>query len=244
MANLGGLLIAAGTAATNPSPNTIILPTTVVAATDIFTSSVAHGYTTGVLVRMEAAAGGTLPTGVSAGTDYYVRYLTDTTFTLHTSEAGAIADTGKVNATNTGTATFGIAPVRMYPLEPTARQASGVPSTAWAGLTAAGTYSPAMLPRNAYHKGINTPILLNFIPSAGEAVTYTVTVWTYNDTHARRTQATHPWSTPIVAGTYDLTGNQLVEIANEGSLLWYVQLSDISSGTVAVYFNNGTAEAF
>jgi hypothetical protein len=243
MANLGGLLIAAGTATTNPNPNNLILPTTVVAGTDVFTSSVAHGYVTGNKVRLGASAGGALPAGISATTDYFLRVISATTFTLHLTEAAAIANAVIVDATDTGTAVFGVNPLLMFPQTPLATKTQQTPSAVWTTLTTAGTYSKAIRPRNSFNSSVNTPILLNFIPSAGLAATYTATVWAYNDTHARRA-LTNPWSTPITSGTFNFTGNQLVELANDGSLLWYVQLSSISSGSVAVYFDNGVAEAF
>lgn len=243
MANLGGLLIAAGTATTNPNPNTLILPTTVVAATDVFTSSVAHGYETGNKVRLGAAAGGALPTGISATTDYYLRVISTTTFTLHPTLADAEANTNIVDATNTGTAVFGINPLLMYPHEPLATKTRQTPSAVWTTLTTAGTYSKALLPRNSFSSSKETPLLLNFIPSAGSAVTYNVTVWGYNDTHARRT-LTASWSTFGTTNTYACTGNTLIELEAPQSILRYIQLDTVSSGSVAIYFDNGTAEAF
>lgn len=71
---------------------------TVVAATDIFTSS-AHGFLTGEIVRLSTS--GTLPAGLSSSVSYYVSKIDTDTFYLYTDNKL----TTKANATDTGTGT-------------------------------------------------------------------------------------------------------------------------------------------
>lgn len=78
---------------------------TAAAATDIITCA-AHGLTTGQPVRVSSTT--TLPAGLSANTTYWVHWLSSSTFTLHTTNAGAVADTGKVDVTDTGTGTHSL----------------------------------------------------------------------------------------------------------------------------------------
>jgi hypothetical protein len=72
---------------------------TVATATDILTTSAAHGYTTGDLVRIE---GPDLPGGLANGNLYYVRVLSATTLTLHTSVDAAAANTSIIDITTVG----------------------------------------------------------------------------------------------------------------------------------------------
>lgn len=55
-----------------------------------------------------ANTGGGLPGGLSAGTTYYVRRVAEEGFTLHTTLAGAYANTGTVNITSAGTGTHAL----------------------------------------------------------------------------------------------------------------------------------------
>lgn len=55
---------------------------------------------------LTVSSGGTLPAGLAADTDYWVRRISATNFTLHTSAADATANTGVVGITDTGTGTF------------------------------------------------------------------------------------------------------------------------------------------
>jgi hypothetical protein len=70
------------------------------ATTDICTAA-AHGYLTGDQVQVASAT--TLPAGLAAATYYYVHVLTANTFKLSTTLAGAVAGTGFVDITDTGT---------------------------------------------------------------------------------------------------------------------------------------------
>ena len=73
---------------------------------DVITTNVAHGFTTGDRVGGAPATSSTMPAGTATGTTYYARVLSTTTFQLHTSQAGANANTGKVNITSVGTGTI------------------------------------------------------------------------------------------------------------------------------------------
>lgn len=51
---------------------------------------------------------GSLPTGLTAGTIYYARSTTLNTFTLHSTKAGALSNTGQVTFTTTGSGTHNV----------------------------------------------------------------------------------------------------------------------------------------
>lgn len=87
-----------------------VLPTraiefTVNAGTDVVTTSVPHGLVEATAVRLVSTH--TLPAPLSAGTTYYVIYISPTTFTLSLTPGGAV-----VNISNTGTGTHGFEVVR------------------------------------------------------------------------------------------------------------------------------------
>jgi flagellar hook-associated protein 2 len=69
-------------------------------STNVITSTESHGYATGDVVTLHTT--GTAPGGVSASTPYYVRALSSTSYSLHTSESGAIANTGMVSLSSAG----------------------------------------------------------------------------------------------------------------------------------------------
>lgn len=85
---------------------------TVANATDIWTVSGGHGFTTGEAVRL-TNAGGALPANASATTTYYVSVIDATTFKLYTSRANAIAAgaTGLLDVSGDGT---GTQTIRLY----------------------------------------------------------------------------------------------------------------------------------
>jgi hypothetical protein len=70
--------------------------------TDII-SSVAHGFSSGAAVRVFPTSGSTIPTGLVAGTLYYLNAASADTFSLHTTRAAAVAGTGKIDITVVGT---------------------------------------------------------------------------------------------------------------------------------------------
>ncbi len=69
--------------------------------TDVVTTGAAHGLLTGQPVQFSTS--GTLPAGLATSTTYYVNVASDTTFTAHTTNAAAVAGTGAVDITDTGT---------------------------------------------------------------------------------------------------------------------------------------------
>lgn len=81
-------------------PSTTSLAVTGVNTSTAVYTTAAHGLTTGDMVVMDAVDP---PLGTVNGYIYYVSVLTSTTFTIHTSEADAIAGTNAVNASDAGT---------------------------------------------------------------------------------------------------------------------------------------------
>lgn len=77
------------------------------AVTDICTKN-SHGYTTGLKVQVSTT--GTLPAGLSAGTDYFVIVGTANTFALSDTLAHALAGTDIINIGDSGTGTHTITP--------------------------------------------------------------------------------------------------------------------------------------
>lgn len=69
-------------------------PSSTDTGTDTLTFGAATGWETGAVVRAASTNG-----GLTGGTDYWYRAATSTTGTLHTTLAGAIANTGKVDLT-------------------------------------------------------------------------------------------------------------------------------------------------
>lgn len=75
--------------------------------TDICTKA-NHGFTTGL--KVQVSTDGTLPNGLSAGTDYFVIKGTNNTFALSDTLAHALAGTDIINITDSGTGTHTITP--------------------------------------------------------------------------------------------------------------------------------------
>lgn len=82
--------------------------------------------------------------------------------------------------------------------------------------------------------GEDRRVTLAFIPSAGEAVTYTVNIW-FHVGNNRWIQATE--NTPSA----DLTGSSIVYVENPDYPI-FVQLSNISSGTINIEVDAATAQ--
>lgn len=76
------------------------------AASNICTKA-SHGYKNGLKVQVSTTT--TLPGGLSAVTDYYVIYLSASTFSLATSAANALAGTA-IDITDAGTGTHTVTP--------------------------------------------------------------------------------------------------------------------------------------
>lgn len=66
----------------------------------------AHGFTTEDDILVHMATGGTIPSGLSSSTRYYVRAVDVDTLTLHPTAADATANTNTVNITDSGTGTL------------------------------------------------------------------------------------------------------------------------------------------
>ncbi len=81
---------------------TFLSSTGVNATTDIITS-VAHGFTSGAAVRVFTFD--TIPTGLTAGTLYYLNAASVDTFSLHATRAAAVAGTSKIDITAVGSGT-------------------------------------------------------------------------------------------------------------------------------------------
>lgn len=78
--------------------------TDVNSGTEIVTVDAAHGYVDGDAVYYQDQ-GGSVTMGLTDGTMYYVNAQSSTTLSFHTTKAAAIADTGKVNLTSSGSET-------------------------------------------------------------------------------------------------------------------------------------------
>lgn len=76
--------------------------TVTIAAPGVVTKA-AHGLTTGEGVALTTT--GALPTGITAGITYYARVLSANTFTLHASEAHALANISPITTTGTQSGT-------------------------------------------------------------------------------------------------------------------------------------------
>ena len=74
-------------------------------STEEFTTSSAHGVTTGdeVMITLDS---GTFPTGITAGTIYFARAVSSTIISLHPTATDATNNTNKINITAAGSGTF------------------------------------------------------------------------------------------------------------------------------------------
>jgi hypothetical protein len=133
-----------------------------------------------------------------------------------------------------GTATTNPAPNGLGTPAP-ATFAHGVytPSAAW--LTQSATYSPALFPNDIRDGSGTKHIELEFVPSVAGA-TYTATIWQWN-------RLASTWVQPKDNASFSLTGSASTYLEDPGLDPWFIQLSSISSGTVAIYFDNGLARA-
>jgi hypothetical protein len=79
---------------------------TVDTGTDIATAGAAHGMITGQSVQFSSTT--TLPSPLAESTTYFVNAINATTFTVHTTNAAAVAGTGDIDFTDTGTGTHSV----------------------------------------------------------------------------------------------------------------------------------------
>jgi len=105
-------------------------------------------------------------------------------------------------------------------------------STAWSTQA-----KKALFPIGADYNQPTTPIKFHVIPSNGEAVTYTITLWFFN-------RVTGTWAKAANSGSCSYTGCVVDYIENPGRDPMYLQLSDISSGTLSIYVDGRLARAF
>lgn len=100
--------------------------------------------------------------------------------------------------------------------------------------TQAATYSNAIIHRGCKDGRGQVSIDLAFSPSGGSAITYTIKVWFYVD-------AEDKWVNPASNGSIDCTGYTATKIEAPGYAPVFLEVDSISSGSVDIYFNNGTA---
>lgn len=109
---------------------------------------------------------------------------------------------------------------------------SVTPTAAW---TAAGY--KALFTDGGGCNGSNqfgAPIFLSFFPSAGDAVTYTVTIWRY-------IRVKDEWVKVAGSDSNNYTGYKSDYISQPGRDPLFIQLSSISSGTIDIYYDRSFA---
>lgn len=79
--------------------------------TEVITTDSTHNFRDGDAV-VYSQNGGSEDVGLTDGTTYYVNNITSTTLSLHTTAAGAIADTSRIDLTGSGSETHLLDPVR------------------------------------------------------------------------------------------------------------------------------------
>jgi hypothetical protein len=89
----------------------------------------------------------------------------------------------------------------------------------------------ALFPTAMLESVLSAPIPVSFIPSVSTA-TYTVTLWRFN-------RVAGVWIQPRDNASQTITGACYTEISDPGKDPLFLQLSAISSGTVAIYYDNG-----
>ena|SRR3982751_6685812 len=99
------------------------------------------------------------------------------------------------------------------------------PSAAWTSQN-----RPALFPNAVWNGEGDKRIYLDFIPSAGSGVTYTVTAWFFNPSSGA-------WVKPYNSPTMDYTGNVRDYIDKPGVDAIFLQIVSISSGTLSIYFS-------
>lgn len=132
-----------------------------------------------------------------------------------------------------GTATTNPAPSTLSPVSPypTPYINRSTVDAAWTAQA-----KPALFPLNSLNGNGQVKIPVAFVASAGAAVTYTVNIWVYCKLSAT-------WIQPKDNASFAVTGSVFTYIDTPGEQAIFLQLSSISSGTVAIYFDNGLARA-
>ena len=97
--------------------------------------------------------------------------------------------------------------------------------------------SKALFPIGADYNQPETAIKFHIIPSAGETTTYTVTLWFFN-------KVSGTWAKSASNNSINYTGSVVDYIDNPGRDPMFLQLSNISAGTLSVYVDGRLARAF
>lgn len=90
----------------NAAPTSSVVANAVNSSTNEVTTATAHNLLTGDPCMLTFDAGGSQPPGSVGTTIYFARAVSTTVATLHTTAAGAAANTGKVAVTGIGTGTI------------------------------------------------------------------------------------------------------------------------------------------
>jgi hypothetical protein len=134
--NYSSAFILASVTVTTPSADTEAAANWNVS--DVVTSTTAHGFTNGL--KGQVTTSSALPTGISGSTDYFVRVLSTTTFSLYDTYAHAIDTantTGKVNITVIGTGNHTFTPTAIA--GGTISLQGSIDGTTWADITSSSS---------------------------------------------------------------------------------------------------------
>lgn len=96
----------------------------------------------------------------------------------------------------------------------------------------------AFFPNSTRSTTLNERDTMEFIivPSGGDAVTYDVTIWYFNN-------VSRTWSKPKDNPTQSYTGTVQDEAAIKSNVPFYFQFSNISAGTLSLYINGNLVKA-
>ncbi len=105
-------------------------------------------------------------------------------------------------------------------------------STAWSTQA-----KKALFPLGADYNLPDTPIKVHFVPSGGSTVSYTLTLWFFN-------RLTNTWAPASNSGSATYQGEAVDYIDNPGRDPIFLQIANLSSGSLSVYFDGRLAGAF
>lgn len=112
---------------------------------------------------------------------------------------------------------------------PTPYIAPQVVSAAWTAQA-----RPALFPLGKTDIAGQVPLKLHFVPSAGATVTYTVTIWMYD-------RLSNTWAKPANNPSNTYTGEAIDCIYQPGNDAIFVQISNISNGTLSIFYDASAA---
>lgn len=95
----------------------------------------------------------------------------------------------------------------------------------------------ALFPVGADYNNPMEPIKFSVTPSGGDAVTYTLTLWFYDILSG-------VWAKSANSNTVSYTGSIVDYIDNPGRDPMFIQISDLSSGTLIINVDGRLARAF